>query len=102
MNKCKVILSLPQGKGNVKINKSEIEDQWKIYADSAKQKCIKILTEANSNQNQDKFELLASILNLKDNLYNQLFTGVCYRKMVIWRDLEIKLAEWGEEKEVEC
>eukprot|EP00351_Strombidinopsis_sp_SopsisLIS2011_P002237 CAMPEP_0116882020 /NCGR_PEP_ID=MMETSP0463-20121206/14147_1 /TAXON_ID=181622 /ORGANISM="Strombidinopsis sp, Strain SopsisLIS2011" /LENGTH=76 /DNA_ID=CAMNT_0004534577 /DNA_START=273 /DNA_END=500 /DNA_ORIENTATION=+ len=76
------------------MTKTEIEDTWKILTDNAKSKCIKVLTEAKDNQNADKFELLASIMNVKDNLYEQLFTGVCYRKMVIWRDLEIKLAEW--------
>ena len=38
--------------------------------------------------------LVAKLLNLKDNLQKQVFSGVLYKKLVIWMDLNIQSDEF--------
>jgi hypothetical protein len=39
---------------------------------------------------QEKFRAIASLLNLKDDLLQQIFYGFVYRKMLLWKDLNIE------------
>jgi hypothetical protein len=66
----------------------DIESQWKIMADQMKNEVTKILGYAQ-DPNSDHMQLLAKLLNLKDNLQKQVFMGVLYRKLIIWMDLNI-------------
>lgn len=42
----------------------------------------------------DNMELLAKLLNLKDNLQKQIFFGILYKKLVVWLDLNIQSDEF--------
>jgi len=53
----------------------------------------KILNQAQNDQH-DKFMLLAKLMNMKENLLLQIFKASVYRKLVVWKDLNIQLEEY--------
>lgn len=44
------------------------------------------MDEADENE---KFKALARLLNIKDEMQQQIYYGVVYKKMLLWRDLNI-------------
>jgi hypothetical protein len=69
------------------------DDQWNIMRNNIKAEAQKILTPAQ-NDSQDKFMLLSKLLNMKENLVLQIFKSSVYRKLVVWKDLNIQLEEY--------
>ena len=63
---CKSVLSLPQQHIN-KQKKESMDGQWRIIIDQLKNEVTKILSYSHE-QKRDNFELLAKLLNLKENL----------------------------------
>jgi hypothetical protein len=43
----------------------------------------------DENIEDEKFRALARLMNIKDELSQQIFFGLIYRKMLLWRDLNI-------------
>jgi len=50
--------------------------------------------------NDDKVGMICKLMDLKDNILNQIFSGMLYRKIVIWVDLNITSDKYEAEKVV--
>jgi len=46
-------------------------------------------------------QLVAKLMNMRDNLQAQVNKAVLYRKLVLWNDLNIQMDEWCHQKTVE-
>ena len=44
-----------------------------------------------TNEQGDQFYKLAKILSIKDQVLEQILSGMLYKKMVVWKDLKISL-----------
>lgn len=45
--------------------------------------------KGGEDDESEKFKVIAQLLNIKDELLQQVFYGSIYRKMLIWKDLNI-------------
>ena len=71
-----------------KLNQDNQDDQWNIVRNNIKAEAQKVLNLAQ-NDTHDKFNLLSKLMNMKENLQLQIFKASVYRKLVVWKDLNI-------------
>ena len=56
---------------------------------------FKISSLFEKDQNSDKFFMISKLLNLRESLIRQIFHSCLYRKLVIWKDLNIHIGDYA-------
>jgi len=82
-------------------NKEQNDQNWTLMRQTIRNEAMKVLV-LSQDQTQDRFMLVAKMLNMKENLTKQIFHSSLYRKLVIWNDLSIQPDEWCHKKVVDC
>ena len=87
-NICAKVLTL-QNKKNFGTTSSSEEQNKKLWDNVNKQ--VKSLGQKIINQGAetDQFVTIAKLMDLKDNLYSQMFTALLYKKTLLYEDLDL-------------
>lgn len=105
MKTIKLIMHLPpkydKKKGDDVIGNSFnlpiLDTSWKIIQNTFENECtaaLKLSDEENANQ----IEIIAKLMNLKDNMMKQITHALIYRKILLFKDLNINSADFVEAK----
>ena len=71
---------------------------WKNILHNVNELISEIVTASDAND--DKVGMICKIMDIKDNILNQIYSGMLYRKIVIWIDLNITSDKYEAEKVV--
>ena len=74
------------------ISNQETIENWKILRNTL---MFKISSLFEKDQNSDKFFMISKLLNLRESLIRQIFHSCLYRKLVIWKDLNIHIGDYA-------
>lgn len=77
----------------------DIETSWTIIQNIFENECTRVL-KASEDENTNPLELVIKLMNMKDNLVKQVFSALLYRKILIWKDLNIQSEDFVDDKVV--
>lgn len=67
----------------------EIDKDWQHIKNTIRSQANEISNKVDENDDNEKFRAIAQLMNIKDEMTQQICYGVIYRKMLLWRDLNI-------------
>ena len=71
------------------MTEEDIEKDWQHIKNTVRAQANEIANKVDENDENEKFKALARLLNIKDEMSQQIYYGVVYKKMLLWRDLNI-------------
>jgi len=76
------------------ISNQDTVERWKLIRNTLMYD-ISAIFEKIQDPSHDKFLLISKLLNLRESLIRQIFQLCLYRKLVIWKDLNIHIGDYA-------
>lgn len=78
----------------------DIEISWNMVQNTLENECTQAL-KAAEDENVNPLEIISKLMNMKDGLIKQVTNALLYRKILLWKDLNIQSEDFVDSKVVE-